>query len=176
MFLTGTYRRSLDDKLRLVIPKPLREALGYPTGKVLYAAPGTDCSLALYPEESFLRLADRLGQGSPNATNVRAFSRLFYAQAQRIDLDRQCRVRLPAELAGPLGLAKEVALLGVGDHLEVWNFDQWESYLGSTQPRYDEIAELAFCRESEGVSNKLGPASAASRGSEGADLRPSQPK
>src|SRR5262245_41980025 len=99
MLLTGTFNRAIDEKLRVAIPKPLREALGSPAKGALYVAPGTDGSLAMYTEDSLAALANRLASASPNAQDVRAYSRLFYARAQAVELDGQGRVRIPAELA-----------------------------------------------------------------------------
>ena len=144
MFLTGTFSRSIDEKLRVAIPKGLRAALECPEGGGLYVAPGTDKSLTLYTEETFARLADRLARVSPTRQDVRAFTRLFYARAQRVELDGQGRVRIPQELAELAGLEKEVVLLGVQDHLELWSAERWESYLAEKQAHYDEIAETAF--------------------------------
>jgi MraZ protein len=142
--LTGKFTRSLDDKLRLAIPKPLRDAMGCPREGALYVAPGTDGCLALYPEEAFSQLAGRLARGSPTGSQVRAFTRLFYARAQRAELDGQGRIRIPADLAELAGLAGEVILIGAGGHLEVWAQERWDAYLAEKQPQYDEIAEAAF--------------------------------
>lgn len=144
MLLTGTYARSIDDKLRISIPKRLREALGCLHGGVLYVAPGTDGSLALYTQEALSRLADQLAQASPTGRDVRAFSRMFYAQAQQVELDRQGRVRIPPELAKTANLGKEAVLLGVQDHLELWDQQLWEAYLEEKQAHFDEIAEAAL--------------------------------
>ena len=144
MLLTGSFGRSLDAKLRVAIPKRLRLALECPDGGVLYVAPGTDQSLAIYTEEAFARLAERLERVSPTRQDVRAYIRLFYAQAQRVELDRQGRVRIPRELAELAKLNKEVVLLGVGDHVELWAAGRWEAYRAEKQTHYDEIAETAF--------------------------------
>ena len=144
MFLTGTFGRSIDDKLRVAIPKRLRSTMKCPEGGGLFVAPGTDQSLALYTEEGFARLADHLAQVSPTRQDVRAFTRLFYARAQRVELDSQGRVRIPRELADLAELEKEVVLLGVQDHLELWSAQRWKSYLAERQTHYDEIAEAAF--------------------------------
>lgn len=143
MLLTGVFGRSIDEKLRVAIPKRLREALGEDRREI-YVAPGTDQSLALYTEEAFARLADRLAQVSPTREEVRTFNRLFYARAQRVEVDSQGRVRIPPELAELAGLDKEVMLLGVQDHVEIWAADRWRSYLAERQGQYDTIAEAAF--------------------------------
>jgi MraZ protein len=144
MLLTGAFSRSIDEKLRVAIPKALREALDCDRQRVIYLAPGTDQSLVLYTEETFARLADRLAQASPTRQDVRTFNRLFYARAQRAELDSQGRVRIPPELAELARLDREVVLLGVQDHVEVWAAERWKAYLAERQSHYDEIAEAAF--------------------------------
>ncbi len=144
MPLTGTYCRAVDQKGRLPLPKPLRDAMKCPTGGVLYLAPGTDGSLALYTEEAFARLADRVDQASPASRDVRAFTRLFYARAHRVELDRQGRIRIPTELAELVELGKDAVLLGVQDHVEIWPKDRWTQYLAERQKDFDTIAEAAL--------------------------------
>jgi transcriptional regulator MraZ len=144
MLLTGTFVRAIDDKLRLAIPKRFRDALTENQQHSLFITPGTDRSLAVYTEETLGRLADRLAGASPAGAEVRAFSRLFYAQAQPAELDSQGRIRIPAELAELASLAHEAILLGVQDHLEIWDRGRWEQYLSERQARYDQLAEAAF--------------------------------
>lgn len=143
MLLTGTFHRALDEKYRLALPKPLRDELGTET-TVMYVAPGTDGSLALYTPTVFARLADSFAQGGPGGADVRAFGRMFYAQAQRLDLDQQGRLRLPVDLAKWASLSKDVVLLGVRDHVEIWDRASWDRYLADRQARYDEIADRVF--------------------------------
>jgi MraZ protein len=144
MLLTGTFHRSLDDKLRFAMPKPLRDAIGHPDQSVVYLAPGTDGTLELYKEVGFTQLAESLQSSPRNAREIRAFNRLFYAQVQRIEMDKHGRVRLPVELASLASLNKEIVLIGVRDHIELWDRRQWDAYLGDTQPHYDELAECVF--------------------------------
>ena len=110
----------------------------------MFVTPGTDGSLALYTEAGFSELGEQLAKGSPIGQNVRAFSRLFYGQAQRVEVDRQGRLRIPQSLLELAGCHKEVVLLGVGDHLEIWDRTRWNEYVSQTQPHYDRIAEQAF--------------------------------
>jgi MraZ protein len=144
MLLTGAYARAIDEKLRIAIPKHFRDRFAKSPRGRLFVAPGTDGSLAIYCEETFARLAERLAQASPTAADVRAFSRLFFAGAQAVEIDSQGRIRIPAELAQWARLGKEAMLIGVQDHLELWERASWQSYLAQQQSRYDEIAENAF--------------------------------
>ena len=172
MLFTGTYPRSLDDKQRLALPKRLRDALGPAPHTPLYLTPGTDGSLALYTQEAFTRLGQQLAQASPVAQDTRAFSRLFYAQAEAVEVDSQGRIRIPQELAQLAGLQREVMLLGVRDHMELWDKGRWDQYLNQRQPHYDQLAENAF-DESVGTK-KVAVETSPATNSE--STRPSQPR
>jgi MraZ protein len=142
MLLTGRYDRALDDKFRLALPKTFRDALA--TEKQLILTPGTDGSLSLFPGRAFSAYAEKLAARSPNGQDVRAYSRLLYAQSQTIEIDSQGRIRLSAELAELAQLEDAVVLIGVGDRVELWNKSRWEAYLAKLQPHYDELAESAL--------------------------------
>jgi MraZ protein len=155
LLLTGTYERTLDEKLRLAFPRTLREVLV--AEKQLVLTPGTDGSLSLFPGSGFSALAEKLASRSPTGQEVRAFSRLLYAQSHSVELDSQGRIRLPAELARLANLDGEVVLLGVGDRVELWNKSRWEAYLAELQPQYDRLAEAALSEKpSPLISNQAG--------------------
>jgi MraZ protein len=142
MLLTGSYRRALDDKQRLAIPKPLREQL--PGGEPLYLTPGLDGCLAVYPKGPFAALAHRLSANSPGSREVRDYSRLFYSQAACVVPDSQWRFRVTPELAAWAELSGEVVVVGVRDHLEVWSAEKWDQYVARCDGHYDQLAEIAL--------------------------------
>ena len=59
-------------------------------------------------------------------------------------MDGQGRFRIPAELFQRAGLGTEAVLVGVGDHMELWEPGRWEQYITRKQENYDDIAEKAF--------------------------------
>ena len=144
MLLTGTYHRSVDEKQRLAIPKKLREAMCPGKNSLLFVAPGTDDSVAIYSEEAFEQLAGRMAGASPAAEDPRAFHRLFFARAEQIEVDGAGRIRVPAVLAELAKISKQVVLLGVRDHLELWDKARWDAYLSANSPRYDDLAAKSF--------------------------------
>ncbi|MFO0865191.1 MAG: division/cell wall cluster transcriptional repressor MraZ [Gemmataceae bacterium] len=78
---------------------------------------------------------------------ARVFRRLFFAQMEAADLDKAGRIIVPPRLAQLAGLGREVVLLGVRDHLELWDADKWKHYLGEHGPQFDKVAEKAFVRD-----------------------------
>ena len=140
MLLTGSFKRTVDEKQRIAIPKRIRESLGGDESR-LFITPSTDGALNLFPPSTFQQLADKLKQAPPAEKNVRAFSRLFFSRAECLEMDKQGRIRIPAEL---VNLTAEIMLIGVGDHLELWVLSKWQDYLKQNETSYDELAERAF--------------------------------
>ena len=144
MTLTGTHTRNLDEKYRLAVPKQLREQFGGGKSASLYVAPGTEQSLALYSTEAFQKLAERLAARSSNRAEVRNYLRLFYARAEKVSLDGQGRIRLPERLVEFAQLKHDLVLLGVHDHVEIWDSQLWDEFLKQHSANFDEMATQAF--------------------------------
>lgn len=144
MALTGTHYRSLDEKQRLAIPKRLRDAIVNDAQPVLFVAPETDGAVALYSVQEFERRASLLAETTSKPAAVRNYQRLYYSQAEQVDVDGQGRIRLPDRLVAFAHLNQEVVLLGVQDHIEIWDKQAWEAFLQRNGAEFDQIANAAF--------------------------------
>lgn len=142
MLLTGTFTRTFDEKKRVALPKRVREQLRDP--EKIFVTPGPDQSLWLYAEENLEQLAGRLDQAPATDAEVRVFRRLYFAQTEAVDVDRTGRILVPERLAQFAGLRHDVVLIGVRDHLELWDAERWQQYLATHAPRFDAVAEHAF--------------------------------
>jgi MraZ protein len=142
MLLTGTYPRTLDDKKRLTFPKRVRELLGDP--ETLYVTPGPDQSLWLYTQAGLEQLSAKLDQTPATDAEARVFRRLYFAQTEAVDVDRTGRILIPDRLMQFAGLGHEAVLIGVRDHLELWDANRWQQYLNQHAPQFDAVAEKAF--------------------------------
>ena len=142
MIFTGTYQRSLDGKARVLLPKRLRDELEQ-AGPV-FLTPGTDHCLELHTSQSLHELAARANQSHAGSRNLKSFSRLFYAQAEQCDIDGQGRIRIPVTLMEHAGLVKEIVIVGVGMNWEIWDAEQWQSYLQSNEDEFDQLAQVTF--------------------------------
>jgi MraZ protein len=142
MLLTGTYPRALDDKKRFGLPKRLREQLGELS--TLFVTPGPDQSLWLYTQAELERLAEKLDKAPATDAEARVFRRLYFAQMEAVDVDRTGRILVPERLLQFAGLTRDVVLIGVRDHLELWDGPRWQAYLAANAPRFDAVAEGAF--------------------------------
>ncbi|MDA1014790.1 MAG: cell division protein [Planctomycetota bacterium] len=139
MSLTGTYPRNLDEKYRLAVPKRLRDDFGQSPLKSLIVAPGTEQSLSLFSDTAFTKVAALLA-GQAASSEMRSYQRLYYARAERVDLDSQGRIRLPERLVKLANLEHDIVLLGVHDHAEIWSKENWQSFLDQHESEFDQLA------------------------------------
>ena len=121
--MKGEYKHSIDAKGRLAMPAKLRDALG----ERFTVTKGLDGCLAVYPEEEWARLEDRI-RGLGNGEKARRVKRYYFANAFDAQLDAQGRVLIPANLREFAGLEKDVTVIGQLDHAEIWNSDKWRAY------------------------------------------------
>lgn len=142
MLLHGTYPRMLDEKNRLTLPRRVRDQLGDVSR--LFLTPGQDRCLWLFTQEGLEQYAAKIDQAPATDDDVRVFRRLFFSRTESAELDGHGRILIPDWHAQQAGLRKDVILLGVRDHLELWDAGHWQAYSGEHTPRFDAVAEQAF--------------------------------
>lgn len=133
----GSFAHNLDDKGRLMIPRKMREELGYK----VYIMKGFEGSLSLYDESGYQKLVNEFTRLSFNQQKVRDYLRLQFASTYEMDIDKLGRVQLPSALLTKYGISKEVLVLGIGDHIEVWDKAKYEEYENSIRDNFESIAE-----------------------------------
>ena len=154
MALTGTYERTVDDKSRIAVPKQLREEFTSRNGNDangvthLYVGPGDDQALVVYAPADFDKLAQRMDDSSSQRADLLKYERFFFPRAEKVELDGQGRIRLPERLVAHAKLQRDVMLLGVRDHAEIWDKTLWEEFEKQHSTRFDELAQAAFTRVS----------------------------
>ena len=144
MLLTGTYPRTVDEKGRMALPKRVRDLLAEPS--TLFVTPGPDQCLWIYTVAEFERLSGKLDSAPATDAEAKVFRRLFFPQSEAVDLDKTGRLLIPERLAQFASLQKEVVLIGVRDHLELWDAEKWNRYVNDNAARFDSVAEKAFTK------------------------------
>jgi MraZ protein len=136
MFL-GTHSPRLDEKGRLILPAKFREQLE--AGVVVTR--GQERCLYVFPAAEFERLAEQLRQAPVTSKQARDYLRVFLSGASDEVPDKQGRITLPANLRTYAGLDRDVAVIGAGQRVEIWDSTAWETYLGEQEQAFAEQAE-----------------------------------
>jgi MraZ protein len=136
--LLGAYEHSLDDKNRVTLPAKFRQAFA----KGVFVSKGLDPCLVVYPPEGWTALVDgRLAGLDPLSREARQMSRYVYANASEAVPDKQGRISLPATLLAHASLKREVTVVGVRDHLELWEPKAWQKELDDVGRSAGDVAE-----------------------------------
>ncbi|NLG64029.1 MAG: division/cell wall cluster transcriptional repressor MraZ [Actinobacteria bacterium] len=136
--LVGEYEFTLDAKNRIAVPARLRSA--FVDG--IYITRWYEDSLAGFSPAEFERyLEEQAGATPPMSSKGRSQLRFLAAGAVADQLDRQGRVTIPARLLDYAAITREVTIVGVRDHIEIWERSAWARYLKSLEEGADAIAD-----------------------------------
>lgn len=122
----GTYEHTLDDRGRVAVPARYRQAFAE-GGAVL--TPGLDGCIELWTEEGFRERVSQQAKEPDTTRGGRRSRRLFNAEAQDTELDRQGRILVPARFRQMAGLDGAVVITGRLECLEIWNPQRWADEL-----------------------------------------------
>src|SRR5687768_15683924 len=133
----GNHPARVDDKGRLKIPNGFR-TLEAQYGPELFITSVSGDYVRLYPMAVWLEVERRLAEvPSTNPSKLRFLDRVnFFGQV--VALDRQGRVLLPQLLRESAGMIGEVSVLGLQNHLGVWNLKRLQERLFKKEPFTEE--------------------------------------
>jgi MraZ protein len=122
--LTGTYPAAME-KHCLCLPKEVWQQLEQ--SDTLFVTPGPDGCLWIVNQARVEKLIERVEQGPAHDSDFRAYRRLYFAQTEKADVE-DGKAALSAKLAEYAGLGKDVVLVGIDDHFELWDAQRWQQY------------------------------------------------
>ena len=136
--LRGNHPARIDDKGRLKVPNGFRTLIESQWGSELFATSVTGEFVRLYPMAVWLDIERKLtAVPSTHPSKVRFLDRVSYF-GQVVALDKQGRLLLPQLLRESAAMAGEVSVLGLQNHLAVWNQKRLHERLFKQQPFTDD--------------------------------------
>jgi len=133
----GTYEPRLDEKGRLILPAKFRDQMA---GGVVLTR-GQERCLYAFPRAEFEEIHTQLRQAPLTSKQARDYMRVFLSGATDEVPDRQGRVTIPAILRRYAGLERDLAVIGSGSKVEIWDAVAWSTYLEAQEDSYAEITE-----------------------------------
>jgi len=144
LLLTGEYEHTIDEKGRVLVSNKLRNQIDTKEhGSDFYLGVGANGILSLYPERCFEKMTMAMAQKNTAPDEIIAFERMNFALAGKVELDSQGRLLLNEKLRKRAGLKNNVTLVGVRDHIELWNMQDWEQFVADNMAQYQKRAAEA---------------------------------
>ena len=120
MTFVGEYEHTLDAKNRVFMPARFREQLGesfFVTRKM-----NKNC-LAVYTCEKMDQIADLIN-GFPDS-EVSEIKEFLFSKSVQASPDSNGRIVLPQQILDYASIERDVAIIGAGDHIQIWNAAMW---------------------------------------------------
>jgi len=121
----GASALALDAKGRLAVPARHRDVLGaLAQGRLTLTKHPVGC-LLVFPRPAWEGFRDKVA-----ALPLRAegWKRIFLGNAMDVEIDASSRVLVSPELRQAAGLVKDVMLLGMGSHFELWDVQRYQAH------------------------------------------------
>jgi MraZ protein len=135
--LVGTYEHKIDTKGRVVLPAKLREEVGSSVVSTI----GIDKCISIYPKAKWDDVLDKFQQLSFSKGKSRGLMRLILSSASELQIDVAGRVLIPNFLREHAEIDQDICLIGVNDHIELWDKSNWNNYRNSVMEVLPDIAE-----------------------------------
>jgi transcriptional regulator MraZ len=142
----GTYSYSVDNKGRINIPAKLRKYISPEANDTFVVTRGFDQCLFIYPHDEWSKQEDTIRKLSPSNPQHRYIMRTLLQWATESQLDGQSRVTIPRELLHFASIESEVLIIGVLDHIEVWNPTVYKKYQEAQSDTYENVAQTVFSK------------------------------
>jgi MraZ protein len=144
--LIGSYTAKIDKSGRIKIPEKFRAAIEEEYGKDVFITSLTDEAVQIYPLSVWEKMTGVAKEGALHLRpDIRRFLLRVNRKGAKHEIDPKGRVLLTQALRGTAGLRDEVEVIGLNNHLEVWNGELLDERLEKkplTDEDFERIADL----------------------------------
>ncbi|UCD32954.1 MAG: division/cell wall cluster transcriptional repressor MraZ [Desulfobacterales bacterium] len=121
----GSSFHTIDVKGRLIIPARFRDVIKADGSNGLMVS-RMDKGLVAYTFNEWHKIESRILSLAEKSESMRRFRRVFIGGAFECNCDKQDRILIPPTLRQYAEFDKEVVLVGVLDHFEIWARENWD--------------------------------------------------
>lgn len=149
----GSYTARFDASGRFKIPEKFRETIEAVYGKELFITSLSDESIQIYPLSIWEEMVGIANEGALHLRpDVRKFMLRVNRKGSTHEIDLKGRILISQVLREKAGLRDEVEVIGLSNHLEVWNKENLDGTLDEkplTDADFENIAQLVPRRKRE---------------------------
>jgi MraZ protein len=138
----GEYFCRLDEKGRFLLPQPIRDLIAGPASpaerSVVFLKVADPASLRVYPQPQWENVLQQT-RAKLDEEQSRLFMHFVVSETSTSEVDKTGRILIPGKLRKHITLDddQEIVLVGMYEHLEVWNPSEWRRYLDRTQEQHE---------------------------------------
>ncbi|WP_028318806.1 division/cell wall cluster transcriptional repressor MraZ [Desulfobulbus elongatus] len=127
---------TLDPKGRLNIPTRFRDVLREQYNSEMLIVTHWDKNLRAYPVAEWEALEEKLLAQEEGQPDFDELVRYIIAGVNECQVDKQGRILLPPTLRSEMGIDKDVAVVGMLRHFEIWDKKLWDEEASKTRQNF----------------------------------------
>ena len=136
----GSEIYSLDAKGRVSVPAKMRKGIAPEANETFALTRGMDKCIVAYPLDEWQKYIEKF-KGLNQFDNLqRFFLRVVLPWQEDVEIDAQQRITIPKRLLDFAGIDSKVKIVGMLDHLELWNPEEFDKYMNSIDESYEDVA------------------------------------
>jgi MraZ protein len=132
---------SVDAKGRVSIPSKMRRNISPEANSTFVVTRGLEKCLYGYPLDEWRKLETSIKALNQTSEEDRFSMRMLLQYSEELTLDGQFRILIPKTLLEYAEIKKEVYIIGVLDHIELWDPQNFKRYIDSMKKSYESVAE-----------------------------------
>lgn len=144
----GSSFHTIDQKGRIIVPARFRDIIKADGDGVMVSR--MDKCLVAYTFDEWREIEIKILSLAEKNDSMRRFRRVFIGGAFQCPCDKQERILIPPTLREYAAFDREIVLVGVLDHFEIWSRENWDkenSHMEADMKKEDvrnEIAKLGL--------------------------------
>ena len=146
--MLGQHEVRIDERGRLRLPASLVQRHADDGSGQFVLRKGLDHCLTLYPMSAWNAESRRVNQLDDMVSRERRFKRMFFLSAEHVKVDANGRIQMPKQLAAQASIDRDVVLIGVGRHYEIWDAAEHAAEMADAGDM-DAMAEEIFGKRSQ---------------------------
>ncbi len=121
----GSSFQTIDTKGRLKIPTRFLETIKKAGSNTIIVSRMDECLVA-YTQTGWFKIETKILSLAEKSASLRRFRRIFIGGAFECKFDKQVRILIPPILRQYAQLKKDIVIVGVLNHFEIWSRSHWE--------------------------------------------------
>lgn len=136
VYFKGSESHSVDSKGRVAVPAKMRRLFSPEANNTLVVTRGVDKCIMCFPLDEWEIYSENLRRLNIFNPKERYVLNVMNMWMDELEMDSQSRIKLPAQLLEFAKIKDKVKVVGMGNHIAIWNPEEFDAYLSKSEDAY----------------------------------------
>lgn len=146
VYFKGSDTHSIDSKGRVAVPAKMRKQVTPEAKDTFVVTRGVDKCIVAYPLDEWESYSENMRKLNLFNPKERYVINVMNMWMDEIEMDAQSRINLPKRLQEFAGIKDKVLVVGMINHIAIWNPEEHEAYISKLEEEqpYEQAVQQVF--------------------------------